>query len=70
MSRSKDVPALIVPALILVGLTLGLLGSRWETVLGAALNLVGLVRLVAGLVRWTRLPKSRDLRHPVEQLFN
>ena len=41
-----------VAPLILTGVILGLLGSIWVTVAGAALSLVGFVVLLAGLARW------------------
>jgi hypothetical protein len=43
-----------VAPLILIGVALGLLGSRWETTAGAVLSLAGFALLVFGLVRWTR----------------
>ena len=50
-----------VAPLILLGLTLGLLGSRWETVVGALLALLGLAILVAGLTRWSRRSLRREV---------
>ena len=54
MSRSWD-----VAPLILMGVALGLLGSRWETVAGALLSLAGFVLLLAGLGRWTWRTRRR-----------
>jgi uncharacterized protein (DUF58 family) len=42
-----------VAPLILLGVTLGLLGSRWETAGGALTSLAGFALLLAALVRWT-----------------
>ena len=38
--------------MILTGVILGLLGSIWVTVAGAALSLVGFMLLLGGLARW------------------
>ena len=54
-SRSWD-----VAPLILMGVALGLLGSRWETVAGAVLSFAGLVLLVAGLCRWSWRTRRRS----------
>ena len=54
VSRSWD-----VAPLILMGVALGLLGSRWETVAGALLSLAGLVLLLSGLGRWTWRTRRR-----------
>jgi hypothetical protein len=55
VSRAWDVAPLIV-----VGLTLGLLASRWESAVGAVLSLAGLVLMISGLVRWTLRTRRRE----------
>jgi uncharacterized membrane protein len=47
-----------VAPLLLVGVVLGMLGSRAESGTGALVSLAGFVLLLVGLARWARRPRQ------------